>query len=76
MADALEVFEIGDISLSPATFDVEKLDWLNGVYLRQMPDAELAEVIAKAEGHHADLAFTAGVIHDCDAALSPRFQDK
>lgn len=29
----------------------------------------LAEVIAKAEGHHADLAFTAGVIHDIGRML-------
>ncbi|MEX2446768.1 MAG: glutamate--tRNA ligase, partial [Dehalococcoidia bacterium] len=43
----VEVFDIADISLAPATFDQEKLDWMNGVYLRQMPEAELAELFAQ-----------------------------
>ena len=43
----IEVFDIADVSLSPATFDTEKLNWLNGMYLRQMPEAELAELFAK-----------------------------
>ncbi|MFA7248374.1 MAG: glutamate--tRNA ligase [Dehalococcoidia bacterium] len=43
----IEVFDIGDVSMSPATFDTEKLNWLNGVYLRQMPEPELAELFAR-----------------------------
>lgn len=43
----IEIFDIGDVSLAPATFDTEKLAWLNGVYLRQMPERELSEAIAR-----------------------------
>ena len=43
----IEVFDIGDVSMSPATFDTEKLNWLNGVYLRQMPERELVELVAR-----------------------------
>jgi glutamyl-tRNA synthetase len=43
----IEIFDIGDVSLAPATFDTEKLTWLNGVYLRQMPLRELSEAIAR-----------------------------
>ncbi len=43
----IEVFDIGDLSLNPATFDMEKLAWLNGVYLRDMPEDELTEAIAQ-----------------------------
>ena len=43
----IEVFDIADISLAPATFDTAKLNWLNGVYLRQMPEPELAELFAR-----------------------------
>ncbi len=41
------VFDIKDISLAPATFDTEKLNWMNGVYLRQMPEQQLAELFAQ-----------------------------
>ncbi|MCK9495466.1 MAG: glutamate--tRNA ligase [Dehalococcoidia bacterium] len=43
----IDVFEIENIGLNPATFDMEKLAWLNGVYIRQTPIAELAELIAR-----------------------------
>lgn len=42
----IELFDIKDLSLAPATFDTEKLNWLNGMYLRQTPVEELAELIA------------------------------
>jgi glutamyl-tRNA synthetase len=42
----IEIFDIGDISLAPAAFDIEKLTWLNGVYLREMPEAEFVEHVA------------------------------
>src|SRR5690606_8792700 len=32
---------------NPATFDMEKLTWLNGVYIRQTPLSDLAEMIAR-----------------------------
>lgn len=43
----IELFDVKDLSLAPATFDTEKLNWLNGVYLRQMPQRELTELIAR-----------------------------
>lgn len=43
----IEVFEIEHLGLNPAVFDMEKLAWLNGVYIRQTPLAELAEMIAR-----------------------------
>lgn len=43
----IEVFEIENLSLNPATFDLEKLTWLNGVYLRETPLRELSEMIAQ-----------------------------
>ena len=43
----IEIFEIEKLGLNPAVFDVEKLSWLNGVYIRDMPLPELAEAIAR-----------------------------
>ncbi len=36
-------FSLDRISKNPAIFDVEKLEWMNGVYIREMPPAEFAE---------------------------------
>ncbi|MBN2840460.1 MAG: glutamate--tRNA ligase [Coriobacteriia bacterium] len=36
-------FSLDRISKNPAIFDFEKLEWMNGVYIRDMPPAELAE---------------------------------
>ncbi len=43
----IELFDLADLSLNPATFDMEKLNWLNGVYLREMPERDLAELLAR-----------------------------
>ena len=43
----VEVFDMADLSLAPATFDIEKLNWMNGVYLRDMPEQQLAELFAQ-----------------------------
>jgi len=43
----VEIFEIENLGLNPAVFDVEKLTWMNGVYIRETPIADLAEMIAQ-----------------------------
>ncbi|MEI7925285.1 MAG: glutamate--tRNA ligase [Chloroflexota bacterium] len=65
----IEVFEIDAISLSPATFDAERLNWLNGVYLRQMPEAEFAEVVAK----RLEVDLSPDVPRPLDRALVAKF---
>ncbi|MEE8422817.1 MAG: glutamate--tRNA ligase [Dehalococcoidia bacterium] len=42
----LEVFDIHDLGVSPASFDTTKLEWMNGVYLREMPERQLSELFA------------------------------
>lgn len=37
LQDLITQFDIEHISKSPAIFDIEKLKWMNGMYLRQMP---------------------------------------
>ncbi|HSS72618.1 MAG TPA: glutamate--tRNA ligase [Gaiellaceae bacterium] len=36
-------FTLDRVGSSPATFDYEKLDWVNGVYLRALPQGDYAE---------------------------------
>ncbi len=41
--ELVRLFDIGDLSASPAVFDMQRLDWLNGRHLRAMPAGELLE---------------------------------
>lgn len=43
LRDLVRMFDIGDLSSSPAVFDRERLDWLNGKHLRRMPRHEVVE---------------------------------
>jgi glutamyl-tRNA synthetase len=43
---AVERFELSAVSRSPAVFDVAKLDWINGEYIRALP---LEEFLARAK---------------------------
>jgi glutamyl-tRNA synthetase len=40
-----ERFSLERVGASPATFDYAKLDWMNGVYLRELPPAGYADAL-------------------------------
>jgi glutamyl-tRNA synthetase len=41
--ELIERFSLERVGSSPATFDYAKLDWMNGVYLRALPEDEYAD---------------------------------
>jgi glutamyl-tRNA synthetase len=43
--ELVERFTLDRVGSSPATFDYAKLDWLNGVYLRELPPDEYADAL-------------------------------
>jgi len=43
--ELIERFSLERVVTSPATFDYEKLDWLNGVHLRALPIGDYARVL-------------------------------
>ncbi|HXV58017.1 MAG TPA: glutamate--tRNA ligase [Gaiellaceae bacterium] len=43
--ELVERFSLDRVGSSPATFDYDKLDWLNGVYLRAMDPGEYADAL-------------------------------
>lgn len=47
-SEAVEKFDLVDVSKNPAAFDPEKLTWMNGEYIRAMDTVEFA---ALARGH-------------------------
>ncbi|MGH2676394.1 MAG: glutamate--tRNA ligase, partial [Actinomycetota bacterium] len=45
--DLVEHFDLKRVSRNPAMFDKEKLDWMNGHYIREADPARLAEQLAE-----------------------------
>lgn len=43
LPEAVEAFSLERINTSPVAFSPDKLDWLNGVYLRELTSEDLAE---------------------------------
>ena len=43
--DFVRHFDIDRLLKSPAVFNIEKLDWMNSEYMRQMPDSEYAKLV-------------------------------
>lgn len=41
-----ELFSLEKINKAPGVFDYKKLDWYNGMYIRQKSDAELVELLS------------------------------
>ncbi len=45
LEEYVEEFDLKDLSKNSVVFDLKKLDWINGVYIRKLPDTELLERI-------------------------------
>jgi glutamyl-tRNA synthetase len=45
----VEWFDLRHVSKSPARWDPEKLKWMNGEYMKRLPDAELAAQLERAK---------------------------
>ena len=43
ISELIEKFSIGRVSKNPAVFDIQKLEWMNGVYIRELSLDELYE---------------------------------
>jgi glutamyl-tRNA synthetase len=47
LEEYIEEFDPADMSVKSVVFDLKKLDWLNGVYIRQLDLSELKQRLAK-----------------------------
>ena len=69
--EIVERFTLEAVSTSPGTFDYAKLDWMNGVYLRELsPDAYADELVAYLREHGSDWP------EDRVRAMAPLVQEK
>jgi glutamyl-tRNA synthetase len=46
--ELIEKFDLAKVSHNPAAFDVDKLTWMNGHYIREADDARLGELVHQA----------------------------
>ena len=56
-SELIERFSLDRVQPSPATLDYQKLDWMNGVYIRALPPGEFAEAVVgylREEGYGWD----------------------
>ncbi|MBI2941329.1 MAG: glutamate--tRNA ligase, partial [Chloroflexi bacterium] len=44
--EVIRSFDLGGVGVNPAIFDPDKLDWMNGYYIRQLDPDELARRVA------------------------------
>jgi glutamyl-tRNA synthetase len=50
--ELIERFTLERVQPSPATFDYQKLDWMNGVFLRALPEDDYAHALLLWLGEH------------------------
>ena len=43
----IEVFDLKDLSKNPSGFDQTKLEWMNGLYLREMDEDDLVDIFVR-----------------------------
>jgi glutamyl-tRNA synthetase len=53
--EAIELFDLDGVGKSPSRFDLKKLENLNGHYIREANDADLAPLVAKRIGDEVDM---------------------
>jgi nondiscriminating glutamyl-tRNA synthetase len=46
LPELISAFDMSRVQKSPAVFDLEKLNWFNGEYIRSLPDEDLAQRLA------------------------------
>ncbi|MCI0714603.1 MAG: glutamate--tRNA ligase [Chloroflexi bacterium] len=71
MDEAIEKFDISNVNPAGTAFDINKLQWLNGVHIRQMDPVELAKLlkpVIEAHGYEVN----AGAL----LAITPHIQER
>ncbi|MEO5928644.1 MAG: glutamate--tRNA ligase, partial [Candidatus Kapaibacterium sp.] len=66
MEEMIAMFELEKVNKAGAIFDLEKLNWMNGMYLRQMPVERLAgdvlPILAKSGFGNVEMVYAEAVV--------------
>ena len=71
--DAIERFELDDVHPNNSSYPIEKLDWLNGEYIRAMPVERLAKLLREPL-ERAGLDVNADVLLQVTPLVQPRIK--
>ena len=75
--DLIQKFSLARVGKNPATFDVQKLEWLNGHYIKAMSPAELADRLlpfCEREGIPIDTPEKRAVLEEVAPLISERMK--
>ena len=75
LADMVERFDLDTVSKNPAIFDTDKLEWMNGVYIRELDPGEFVEAILPSIEASLDRPLTLGDRVRLDA-IAPHVQER
>ncbi|MCP3860264.1 MAG: glutamate--tRNA ligase, partial [Phycisphaeraceae bacterium] len=75
LADMVERFDLDTVSKNPAIFDTDKLEWMNGVYIRELDPAEFIEAVLPSIEASLDRPLTLGDRVRLDA-IAPHVQER
>ncbi len=75
LADMVERFDLAAVSKNPATFDLAKLEWMNGMYVRELAPAEFVERTVILVEDHLGRGLT-GEERAAYAELAPHVQER
>jgi glutamyl-tRNA synthetase len=75
LADMVERFDLDTVLKNPAIFDTGKLEWMNGVYIRELDPGEFIEAILPSIEADLDRPLTLGDRVRLDA-IAPHVQER
>jgi glutamyl-tRNA synthetase len=70
--ELVAAFDLDRVNRSPAFFDYQKLDWMNGEYLRAMSDDQFAASVLRPALERVDVTLPDDAIAALTAAAKPR----
>ena len=75
LTEMVERFDLDTVSKNPAIFDTDKLEWMNGVYIRELDPGEFIEAILPSIEASIDRPLTLGDRIRLDA-IAPHVQER
>ena len=68
-------FDLAEVSKNPAIFDTDKLDWMNGVYIRELDVASFAEAVLPLVEEDLERSLDAGEVATL-REIAPHVQER
>jgi glutamyl-tRNA synthetase len=74
--ELIEHFTLERVVKNPAVFNVEKLTWMNGVYIREMPEERLVDVVTERLEHDLPSSVARPIDRALVARIAPLIRER